>query len=322
MKRLILLAFCSWILTGISAQTNVRLNLHHMLGNEDFAAERTAVNNLNTPFKITRLEYYLSEITLVHDGGIETPVTDMWILTNVMERSSYELGDFDIVQLEKIIFHVGVDPDHNNADPSVYPEGHPLSLKIPSMHWGWASGYNFVALEGAGGDDFGTFFQVHALGNENYKKVELVMDTHAKDGVLNIDINADYNRAMEDMDAGIGIFYHGPTKFAIQLMGNFEAYVFSPGSNTASGLAIDQARTAFTIQPNIVPGGNPVFRIRTDEAGPFDLTVTDNAGCMVKRLTGISGDTYVTLPALTPGIYYVSRSAQGRQQATQRLLIR
>lgn len=322
MKRLILLAFCSCILTGVYAQTRVWFNLHHMLGEEDFAPEKTAVNDLNTPFKITRLEYYLSEITLVHDGGIETPVTDKWILTDVMGRSSYELGDFDIEHLEKIIFHVGVDPDHNNADPSVYPEGHPLALKVPSMHWGWASGYNFVALEGAGGDDFGTFFQIHALGNENYKRVELVMDTPARDGVLNIDVKADYNRAMEDMDAGIGIFYHGPTKYAIKLMDNFAAYVFSPGGNTASGRKIEHAGATFAIQPNIVPAGNPVFRIRTAETRPFDLTVTDNAGHVIKRLNGLSGNEYVMLPALAPGIYYVSRTIEGSPQATQRLLIR
>ena len=46
-------------------------------------------------------------------------------------------------------FLVGLTPAVNRADPAQYPPGHPLNPDVNGLHWGWAGGYVFLALEGA-----------------------------------------------------------------------------------------------------------------------------------------------------------------------------
>ena len=56
-------------LTWGNAQTNVTLNINHLLGEEPFRLSTTAQNNLGQAFNFSRLEYYLAEISLIHDQG-------------------------------------------------------------------------------------------------------------------------------------------------------------------------------------------------------------------------------------------------------------
>ena len=92
MKRaihIILFLFGLTSLVPLQAQTKVELNISHLFGHQPFAPENVGINDLNTPFKIERLEYYISDIILVHDGGVETKVPDYWILADISKRGSY-----------------------------------------------------------------------------------------------------------------------------------------------------------------------------------------------------------------------------------------
>lgn len=309
------------LMSSLEAQTKVNFNIRHLFGQKAFTLDNIGVNDLNTPYKIERLEYYISEIVLVHDGGIETAVDDYWILADVTKRANYELGSFDIQHLEKIIFHIGVDPAHNNEDPSVYPPDHPLALKDPAMHWGWAAGYIFIALNGNGGDNFDNPFQVHALGNENYHTIELQMDADAVNGVLDIPINANYDMAMRSMDASIGIFYHGPTKFGAILATNFANYVFSKGESPASTNILSPAETQFSLLPNQVHGGNGVLKVEGNFGKTADLMITDGIGKVMGRFSSVSPGSIIEVNNLQSGLYFVTLVEKGIPSGTQKLLV-
>ncbi len=315
-KNLLLFILCS-VITLSQAQNKVFFNISHYLGGSSFTLDNTGNNDLNTPFKITRLEYYISEISLVHDGGKVTPVDNYWILADVTKRSSFELGVFDIQHLEKVIFHIGVDPAHNNADPSVYPEGHPLALKEPAMHWGWASGYNFIALEGEGGNLFESPFQIHTLGNENYRQQEIVMNVEASNGQLTIPVRADYDMAMRELDASIGIFYHGPTKFAIKLAENFQKYVFS-WDKTASKKSIQN--TTFQVQPNLIPYGHGEVTIHTMAKEEFDISISAINGIIIKTIRNLKDGSTIKTGDMVPGIYFITMYRKGQPMMVQRLV--
>ena len=57
-----------------NAQNDVILRINHKLDLETFALDAVAQNNLGNTFKATRLEYYISQFTIIHDGGVETIV--------------------------------------------------------------------------------------------------------------------------------------------------------------------------------------------------------------------------------------------------------
>lgn len=308
----ILLVICLFVCQlSVSAQNVVRLSIQHKLGPEEFSSDKISENNLLTPFKVTRLQYYISEISLIHDGGQITSIDDYWILVDAKSRIGVELGVYNIDKLEKLIFHIGVDPAHNNADPATYPVDHPLALKNPSMHWGWTSGYNFVALEGLGDINTDKVFQIHALGNENYKKIELEMPTEAHDNYIDLIVEADYSFAMTDLDASIGIFYHGHAKQARSLMDNFEKYVFS-ASATSSTNKYDKTQAYPDFYPNLVSKANASIVFNCQKQFTGDVVITDMNGKVVQKLTNISDGMRFSLELTNSGTYLVNFMESGK----------
>ena len=81
MKKSLLIAI-SFLMFSMSsyAQNNVQFKINHKLGDADFAMETGAKNNIDHDFEVTRLEYYISEISITHDGGTETTIEDLWML--------------------------------------------------------------------------------------------------------------------------------------------------------------------------------------------------------------------------------------------------
>jgi len=301
------------------AQNKVNFNIHHMLESDNFGFEKIASNNINTDFKVTRMEYYISEISIIHDGGHTITLPDLWILVNAADVSSTLLGDYPVQHIEKVIFHVGVDAAHNNGDPSVYDEAHPLALKLPSMHWGWAIGYNFVALEGVGGSELNKVFQIHALGNENYKTIEINVDENVVDGVINIDIAADYSKSMYDLDASIGIFYHGTAKQSRSLMDNFQKYVFSNATGVSSSDIIDPV-FQFEVLPTLLRS-NTSFNVKSDILGEYSIVLSDISGRKIYQRDGINMLASIDPGTLAPGNYIVTAIKGGKNIAAKKLSV-
>jgi len=161
-----LLAFC-FIGNTVMAQTAVSLKINHKLGSDNFAFETEASNNLDNPFKVNRMEYYMSGFTVFHDGA-STAIDDLNVLVRANEDTTIDLGMLDATEITEIRFHIGIAEDLNHEDPASYAPSHPLAPQNPSMHWGWAAGYRFVAMEGNVGGNFSEVFQLHGLGDENY----------------------------------------------------------------------------------------------------------------------------------------------------------
>ena len=105
--------------------------------------------------------------TFVHDGGQQTAIPEAYVLANgfVDGLHASRRGESGVNAVEDLMFNVGIDPDNNHADPASWPADHPLAPQVPSMHWGWAAGYRFVALEGGTAD---ANLEIHALGDDNH----------------------------------------------------------------------------------------------------------------------------------------------------------
>ncbi|MBL7810656.1 MAG: hypothetical protein JNL57_00415 [Bacteroidetes bacterium] len=47
-----------------------------------------------------------------------------------------------------ITFQLGLDSAINHGDPNIWPSDHPLNANLTGLHWGWAGGYIFQAMDG------------------------------------------------------------------------------------------------------------------------------------------------------------------------------
>lgn len=209
----------------------------------------------SVPFNITRLQYYVSQIVITHDGGKQTPALDVYLLTTP-KTLVYSLGNYDIQNVESIEFYIGVNSKVNHTDPTVYPPGHPLGPQDPSMNWGWAAGYRFAAIEGYSDSGNGLYadkFEFHAIGDVLFTKINVVANG-AKDenGNLIINLDANYNELFKNVQLLGGIINHGELSPNDLIMANFKN-VFSAASITATQEINPTSFYANYVNPCIYP---------------------------------------------------------------------
>lgn len=303
---------------GSYAQNNIQFKINHKLGTEDFAMETGAKNNIDHDFEVTRLEYYISEILITHDGGMETMIEDLWILVDASEATQIDLGNHNIDAVEKVGFSIGVDPDHNHLDPASFPSTHPLAPQFPSMHWGWSAGYRFIAFEGNGGSTFNQQFQLHGLEDRNYFQTEVTLEAVAENNAIMINLDADYTRALEDITVNSGVIVHGGYDEAQQCLENFRDFVFSPASETA--LSIDFSEVSkFEVFPNPT-NGYARLRLETNQGLTYQVAVTDILGKQVAFFDGVGGNSTLELEFNKAGFYFINLIKEGQPIITKKLI--
>jgi hypothetical protein len=257
-------------------------------------------------FNVTRLQYYVSEIKLVHDGGLVTLVTDLYLLVNPSVDSTFELGSFPLTNLEKIQFSIGVDSTHNHLDPASYDSHHPLSPKNPSMHWGWASGYRFIALEGYAGSDTNAIinnYQIHTVGDANYRTIILDVNGELNNDNMTVHIQADYEHLLDGLNASGGLISHASSGASRKIADNTSLVFSAPGT---TGIVEAGLAGSFIISPN--PASDLItvsFDIPRYEQMTF--TVSDLTGRIVYAREIENGSTSFLLDTRWPSGIYIAR---------------
>lgn len=323
MKKILLLTFiCVLTQIHLTAQNNIELTINHKLGTNDFSMNQTAKNNMNQDFNLTRLEYYISEISLIHDGGTETLIEDLWILVNSSERTVVDLGSYNVSTVEKIKFYIGVDEDHNHLDPSTYESSHPLAPKSPSMHWGWSGGYRFIAVEGNGGSNLDQVFQLHCVGDNNYNATEIELDVTAENNQVSINLEADYTRALENIAVNTGVIVHGDNLQAKRCIENFRDYVFSPSSTTSSIINFDEVKS-FNTYPNPVINGTTTISLEVDSYNSkYDISVSTVKGQQINYLNAVFDGQQINFQNQPSGIYLINLIKNGQTIITKKIFVK
>ena len=322
MKKIFLLFSLSLFSIGVFAQTNFKLNIQHKLGEEDFALEMSANNNLDQNFKTSRLEYYISEISISHDDGMKTTIDDLWVLVDASEPTLVDLGEHSISSIDKINFHIGVNPEQNHEDPASYPSDHPLAPQFPSMHWGWAFGYRFIAFEGTSGNNFSQTFELHGLGDENYFKTEIdvndVVASNATEFIINL--NADYTRALENVQVSAGPIVHGTGYEAKTAIENFRDYVFSYANGVTSTVEFSEVNS-FEVFPNPSRDGFISLSLNSLSKEPYQVSVIDLLGRQVLFIKNIRKGDLQELFIQTPGFYTINLMKDGQIGISKKILV-
>ncbi|MDF1696135.1 MAG: T9SS type A sorting domain-containing protein [Saprospiraceae bacterium] len=309
----ILLLFCAFSMTS---QSNVTLKINHLLEEAEFELGMVSKNNLENKFMLERLEYYLSTFSITHDGGQVTPIEDLYVLITMDDKKApteIDLGTFDIQNLESVQFYFGIDEEANHADPSLWPSDHPLAPKFPSMHWGWASGYRFIALEGQSGESVDQELQFHCIGDEFYEELSFPAEMSGSDSYV-VEIDAEYTELLADIDISGGLILHGNLGHIKTLANNLKDNVFT--SKQVSSTTDSDLVNTFIVYPNPSQGQ---ISVRTDvEITDFKVSVSDVLGRKIDASLTAQGTINIT----QSGIYFVSLlDKNGDILATRKLLI-
>lgn len=314
--KTIILFFCLLLAVQTShAQKDVYFKINHLLGTSSFAFNQTTPNNIGNDFQITRLQYYISNIILYHDGT-QTPISNTFILVDANTVTNELLGNFNITTLDSISFGIGVGNAENHLDPTLYTASHPLAPKSPSMHWGWTAGYRFVALEGVSGISMSDVFQMHCLGDNNYKIKTIVTPGNSISNNLEIAINADYAKALSTIDVSAGVISHGETGAARTVLNNFNASVFTDASMSVPVIKLEAVNIA--VYPNPVSVGQ-ALHVEVDQALETDIEVYDVTGKLYKNTNYSPNDQ--TIRFMDSGWYILKVKKEGKTIATQKISV-
>ena len=307
---------------ALNAQINTELRIYHTLGAQESQANVAVQNNLTNDYKITRLEYYMSGFTVVHDGGQETAISMDTVALMRGTGSLYstvQLGELTITDVEAIKFHIGVPTPANNANPSLYPASHPLAPKNPSMHWGWAAGYRFLVYEGVGGANFSQTFQLHGLGNSNYIETTVATTGQNVGGTMYIVLDADYIRGVENIDVSSGVIAHGVDNEDLTALENFSDYVFTSSSVTLyADLDEQDISSAWSVFPNPSKASENVSVTIGSELSVKTLSVTNALGQAISTIENPSGNVALALPE--SGVYFVNLIGESGIISTKRVV--
>lgn len=296
MKKLYTLLAILCLSTAAIAQKNVILTVQHKLGVENFSYSATNSNDVGSTFKFSRVEYYMSGFTVIHDGGQETQLPiDTYVLSDAFMNIVELLGNLDVTNVEGIKFHIGVAAPTNNQDPNQWPFFHPLAPQSPSMHWGWAAGYFFAVADGIAGNNLTTGFEMHGLGNVNYFEQTVMVNGENSGDDIYINLDADYLEAVRGINLNAGPIDHGAGAADLTLLQNFRDHVFSAASN--SPLSIDiQSSEEFKVFPN-------------PSNGTFYLN--SNAQIEAIELFDLSGRKVMDIPAQQIGVQSIKVDNSG-----------
>ncbi len=321
MKNTILTLASLLLLISASAQTNTKLRIYHkMNGIEPFAFNTTMQNNNLEDFQITRLAYYLTRFTVVHDGGQQTAISDDTVaLFGPTDGpfSEIDLGDLNVNNVEAIRFHIGVHSPANNEDPAQYPAGHPLAPQAPSMHWGWAAGYRFLVYEGNGGSNFSQMFQMHTLWNANYMEATVNVTDQDVNNANYIVLDADYSRGAENINTGAGIFAHGVDQEDLTVLQNFIDYVFTSSTETLVADLAEESIVDWVAYPN--PSNGTIY-VKNEVSSSIDYVVTDVAGRTIANSDASNGQVIVS--GLESGTYLIEAFDAGQSLGTQTVIVK
>jgi hypothetical protein len=317
MKKLLLIAGILATFSQAIAQKNIVLRINHFLDTIPFAFNQKSINNLGNEFNVTRMEYYLSKIIIKHDGGLTTNVNNMYALVNAGANTDIELGAFNVNNIEGIQFSIGVDTPNNNADPSLWPASHPLAPKSPSMHWGWESGYRFAAIEGVAGIGMISKYEIHSLGNINYFSTSINKTATERNGKWIIAIDADYTKAIKDINVTQNLVSHGETNEAKKLLINFRDMVFKPGT-ILSGIKENKSRLELGFSPN--PSNGAFFLTVSNQASYNKIVITDITGkvCFEEQFNATSTHNF---NIKNKGIYFVQVYQNNTFIGAQKLVV-
>lgn len=215
-----------------AAQVTSQIVFKPKMGTDDFSMSDVITYSNGTTMRYEQFKYYISNVILVGSNGEETYVDSV----HLIDLDDPGSGMFDIElesgAYEKIKFGIGLSPNFNSSDPTLYEIDHPLST-LQNMYWSWATMYRFISISGyystTSTSDLTETFAWHPGRDQLYKEVEFnLYQKHFYDDTVlefNLDIPGIINK-IETVDVPNEPTWHGSVAdiaVAQKIVDNFAA---------------------------------------------------------------------------------------------------
>lgn len=264
------------------AQTSINVNLNHLYEGNPFALNQV----IETPdynFKITRFQYYLSNFSIIHDGGSETFIDDSYLLVDA-SNNDYVLNSVSgITDVEEIKFHYGVDEIANHDDPAQYDPSHALAYKTPSMHWGWSGGYMFAVVDGVVDDNkdgvFDIGFDFMPVADKYYTQLNLVCTDEILSNSLTLNIDVRIDKWLTEFDLSTVGINHGQNANLASFVNVDNRKVF----NTDATVSIFDSNSNLNVF-NVINNGLKPFILVNQVTKKYDLSLYDISGKYLAKI--------------------------------------
>ena len=331
MKRLpaLLLLLAAFAATAFSQNSQVMCSFDHKVGADTLVLNQTVFSIWNNKkVKLSRAEFYISEVEIHHADNTVMPLTDQYLLVRANTPvAEFDLGTWPVTAAHGATLHLGVPQAVNHLDPATYPVSHPLALKNPTMHWGWSAGYRFMALEGKvdnNGDGVPeTAFEFHNLGDALYKTLELTGMKEAENGVLHLHFVIDYAQLFKNLAMTGNLIQHGSAALNVSMMNNGATQNFLQMAATSATHEVEANSLNVKASPNPA-GAETLIEYELPASALLDLTVTNTLGQTVRNLNGLSasGSLRLETATLPEGIYQYAFYENGQLLARKQLMVK
>lgn len=276
--RLLFLALVA-ALTGRAADLTVQVQLRWR-GEAIAVPSRDVTNASGQKLRLTRFAALISDVSLERkEGGAVQLDGQFAFLDAETNRLSFVLRNVPAGDYAGLSFHVGLPPATNHADPSAWPAGHPLNPVVNGLHWGWAGGYVFAALEGRyGAADAERGFSYHLATDARLMSVGFATELPVSSDTT-VDLVLDLarvfgGRRLDATDGSESTHSGANDALAADLAKAFERSWFllesrptpaaSSGQNPSSSLATPATGARATPRALTVPVGFPRPALPTD----------------------------------------------------------
>ena len=137
---------------------------------------------------ISRLDWLLSEFRLRQRNGDWLSGGDQVAFLSIgKNRTNFLLPAPPPGEYDRLSFRIGLNPQLNASEPTVYGPEHPLNPVLNGLHWSWQGGYVFLAAEGRWRDSTESGGFSYHLGNDHMMmRVELpsILSLPTKDNLI------------------------------------------------------------------------------------------------------------------------------------------
>lgn len=165
------------VLASLAFAETLHINVEHRWQAQPLTYDAVQFGDTQTQqVSVTRLDYLLSEFSLLRTNGEWVGITNQFAFVSAREgRTSFVLTNTPGGMFKRVAFNVGLPPAFNHADPARFAPGHPLNPNVNGLHWNWQGGYVFLALEGRwrNGDSEVNGYSFHLATDEQLARIEL-----------------------------------------------------------------------------------------------------------------------------------------------------
>ena len=243
-------------IVALNAQKSVFLNVSPVFNGNPLQMGEDVQHNNGEVYAFDHFDYYVSDITLTHDGG-QLATVEQAVFIVEPDNHVLNLGNLALENIEALEFTVGVPARFNTQqgteamDISLYPETHPLSYQSPSMYWGWSFGYMHMII---GGGEGSNYFELHSVGPTLQRQVNLsVVQTNVSESQIDLYIQCNVDEWLNGLELSTTGVIHGATVLNELIMDNvLTEDVFTLSPSATSMLLNHSAPNIYTWEDQII----------------------------------------------------------------------